>query len=219
MNKSINRRNFIGLGTAFAAAGCQSWKGGFPAITAVRSPNGLLRHMSIGCGNMARGDLNALSSHKKIEMAAFCDVDATYLAWAKGKFPNARFYRDWREMFDAEGDRVDSVNVSAPDHHHVAMATAAMKRGKHVYLQKPMAKTMQEAAFLRQTALENGVVTQMGTQYNAYASDRQTVAALKSGVLGPVEHVYLFSTRKGRSRRRRLVPKAAPVPATLDWDL
>ena len=219
MNKNINRRNFIGLGTAFAAAGCQSWKGGFPAITAVRSPNGLLRHMSIGCGNMARGDLNALSSHKRIEMAAFCDVDATYLAWAKGKFPNARFYRDWREMFDSEGDRVDSVNVSAPDHHHVAMATAAMKRGKHVYLQKPMAKTMQESAFLRQTALENGVVTQMGTQYNAYASDRQTVATLKSGVLGPVEHVYLFSTRKGRSRRRRLVPKAAPVPATLDWDL
>ena len=219
MKKTINRRTFIGAGAAFALGGCQSWKGGFPAITAVRSPNGLLRHMSIGCGNMARGDLKALSSHKMIEMAAFCDVDATYLAWAKEKFPNARFYRDWREMFDAEGDRVDSVNVSAPDHHHVAMATAAMKRGKHVYLEKPMAKTMQESAFLRQVARENGVVTQMGTQYNAYASDRQTVATLKSGILGPVEHVYLFSTRKGISRRRRLMPKIVPVPATLDWDL
>ncbi|MBR3223354.1 MAG: Gfo/Idh/MocA family oxidoreductase [Kiritimatiellae bacterium] len=219
MKKTINRRTFIGAGAAFALGGCRSWKGGFPAITAVRSPNGLLRHASIGCGNRARGDIKEICTHKMIEMAAFCDVDATYLAWAKEKFPNARFYRDWREMLETEGDRIDSVLVGAPDHHHVAMATAAMKRGKHVYLEKPMAKTMQEAEFLRRTARENGVVTQMGTQYNAYASDRQTVAALKAGVLGPVEHVYLFSTRKGISRRRRLVPKVAPVPATLDWNL
>ena len=219
MKKTINRRDFIGMGTAFALGGCKSWTGGFPAITAVRSPNGLLRHASIGCGNRARADIKELCTHKKIEMAAFCDVDATYLAWAKEKFPNAHFYRDWREMIEAEGDSIDSVLVGAPDHHHVAMATAAMKRGKHVYLEKPMAKTMQEAAYLRQVARECGVVTQMGTQYNAYASDRQTVAALKSGVLGPVEHVYLFSTRKGISRRRRVVPVEAPVPATLDWNL
>ena len=219
MRKSINRRGFIGLGSAFAAAGCRSWCGGFPAITAVRSPNGMLRHMSIGCGNRARGDIKELRTHKMIEMAAFCDVDSNYLAWAKKMFPQARFYRDWREMYEAEGDRVDSVTVAAPDHHHVAMATAAMRRGKHVYLEKPMAKTMQEAAFLRQTARACGVVTQMGTQFAAYAADRQTVALLKSGVLGPVEHVYLFSTRQGLSRRRRVVPELAPVPDTLDWDL
>jgi len=219
MKNIVNRRDFIGMGTAFAVAGCRSWNGGFPAITSVRSPNGLLRHMSIGCGNMAWGDINSLCTHKKIEMAAFCDVDSNYLAQAKAKFPNARFYRDWREMFESEGDRIDSVNVSAPDHHHVAMATAAMKRGKHVYLQKPMAKTMQEAAFLRRVAAEAGVVTQMGTQYNAYGADRHTIATLKAGVLGPVEHVYLFSTRKGMSRNRRVVPTPALVPATLDWDL
>ena len=219
MEKSINRRSFIGLGAAFAAAGCRSWCGGFPAITAVRSPNGMLRHMSIGCKNRARGDINELRTHKMIEMAAFCDVDATYLAWAKAQFPNARFYRDWREMYEAEGDRVDSVTVAAPDHHHVAMATAAMRRGKHVYLEKPMAKTMQESRFLRQVARESGVVTQMGTQYNAYPADRQTVETIRSGILGPVEHVYFFSTRKGRSRRRRTVPAAAPVPETLDWNL
>ncbi len=219
MGAKVNRRNFIGIGAAFAAAGCRSWKGGFPAITAVRSPNGLLRHASIGCGNRPWADINELCTHKMIEMAAFCDVDSNYLAQAKKKFPNARFYRDWREMYETEGDRIDSVLVGAPDHHHVAMATAAMKRGKHVYLEKPMAKTMQEAAYLRKVARESGVVTQMGTQYNAYPADRKTIAMLKSGVLGPVEHVYLFSTRKGLSRRRRLVPKAAPVPATLDWNL
>ena len=218
MNK-MNRRGFIGLGTAFAVSGCGTWKGGAPAITAVRSPNGRLRHMSIGCANMAGGDIASLSSHKMIETAAFCDVDAGYLAKMKERFPNARFYRDWREMFDAEGDRVDSVNVSVPDHHHLAMATAAMKRGKHVYLQKPMAKTMQESAYLRRVARECGVVTQMGTQYTAFKSERQVIELIRSGVLGPVEHVYLFSTRKGLSRKRRKVPVVAPVPATLDWEL
>jgi predicted dehydrogenase len=219
MIKAINRRDFIGLGTAFTLAGCKSWKGGFPAITAVRSPNGMLRHMSIGCGNKGWSDILDICTHKTIEMSAFCDVDANYLAQAKKKFPNARFYRDWREMFDAEGDRVDSVTVSAPDHHHLAMATAAMKRGKHVYLQKPMAKTMREAVCLRQVARECGVVTQMGTQYTAFKSERQVIELIRSGALGPVEHVYLYSTRKGLSRNRRRMPVTAPVPKSLDWNL
>ena len=91
-------------------------------------------------------------------VTALCDVDANYLERARKKFPKARFYRDWRELLEAEGDSIDSLNVSVPDHHHVAIATAAMKRGKHVYLQKPMAKTIQEAEFLRRTAAECGVV-------------------------------------------------------------
>ena len=132
MKSTTSRRGFIGMGAAFAAAGCRSWKGAFPAITAVRSPNGLLRHMSIGCGNKGWGDILSTCDHKMVEMAAFCDVDANYLAQAKAKFPKARFYRDWREMYEAEGDRADSVTVSAPDHHHVSMAMAAMRRGKHV---------------------------------------------------------------------------------------
>ena len=78
---------------------------------------------------------------------------------------------------------------------------------------------MQEAAYLRQVARECGVVTQMGTQYLAFKSERQVIELIHSGVLGPVEHVYLYSTRKGISRMRRKVPVAAPVPATLDCEL
>ena len=219
MKNEINRRGFIGAGALFAVAGCQSWKGGTPAITSTRSPNSLVRHLSIGCGNRAWGDVRELCTHPSVEMAAFCDVDSKYLAQAKAKFPKARFYRDWREMFEKEFDSCDSVCVGAPDHHHVAMATAALKAGKHVYLEKPMAKTMVEAKFLRDVAAKAGVVTQMGTQYNAYAADRQVVRMLKEKTLGPVERVYLHSTRKGLSRRRRLLPKLAPVPENLDWDL
>ncbi len=219
MNMKVNRRSFIGIGAAFAAAGCQSKKVGCPAITSTRSPNSLVRHLSIGCGNRAWGDVKELCTHPSVEMAAFCDVDSEFLSRAKNTFPKARFYRDWREMYEKEFDSCDSVCVGAPDHHHVAMATAALKAGKHVYLEKPMAKTMVEAKFLRDVAAKAGVVTQMGTQYNAYAADRQVVAMLRNKTLGPVEHVYLYSTRKGLSRRRRLMPKIVPVPKYLDWDL
>ena len=214
----LNRRQFFtcaGSAGLFAAGGCA----GFPAITSTKSPNSLVRHLSIGCGNRAWGDVNELCTHPCVEMAAFCDVDSNFLAQAKAKFPKARFYRDWREMFDKEFDSCDSVCVGAPDHHHVAMATAALKAGKHVYLEKPMAKTMIESKFLRDVAAKAGTVTQMGTQFNAYASDRQVVEILKKKILGPVERVYLHSTRKGISRCRRVVPTAAPVPENLDWNL
>ena len=222
MANKINRRDFIGLGAAFAAAGCRTKFGGFPAITSVRSPNGLLRHMSIGCGNRAWADINAICTHKMIEMAAFCDVDSKYLAQAKAKFPKARFYRDWREMYEAEGDKVDSVLVGAPDHHHVAMATAAMKRGKHVYLQKPMAKTMQESAYLRQTARECGVVTQMGNQGSSGTTFRRGVEILQSGLIGDVSEVHVWTNRpvwpQGDWAKSLLSRPNDPVPDGLDWD-
>ena len=193
MKSKINRRGFIGMGTALVAAGyagkahSANTIQGCPAITSMRSPNSLERHLSIGCGNRAWGDVNELCTHPSVEMAAFCDVDSRFLAQAKAKFPKARFYRDWREMYEKEFDSCDSVCVGAPDHHHAAMAAAALSAGKHIYLEKPMAKTMAEAKLLRDLAAKAGVVTQMGTQYNAYASDRQVVKMLRDKTLGPAE--------------------------------
>ena len=218
MKKGMNRRQFIGAaGSAglFGLAGCA----GFPAITSVRSPNGLLRHACIGVGNKGRDDWKALMTHPKIEIAALCDVDSKFLDAAHKQFPNARVYRDWRELFEAEGDRIDSVNISIPDHNHVVAADAAMRRGKHVYLQKPLCKTLRGCEYLRTLAAESGVVTQMGAQFNASLADRQTVEAIRTRALGPVEKVYLYSTRKGLSRNRRFLPPAEKAPATLDWNL
>jgi len=213
-----NRRAFMKLaGSAglFGLSGCT----GFPAITAVRSPNGLLRHASFGAGNKAWSDVMDFRTHPKLEMAAFCDVDARFLARAKKEFPKARFYVDWREMLEKEGDAIDSVNISIPDHNHTIASDWAFARRKHVYLQKPLCKTMTESKFLRDRAREVGVVTQMGAQFNATVADRTTVALLQAGTLGPVEEVFFFSTRKGLSRRRRHLPAAVPPPAHLNWDL
>ena len=217
--RSFNRREFIGLGTAFAACGCASSKFGVPAITSCASPNGLLRHACIGTGNMAYWDMHSFATHPRIEMAAFCDVDAEFLAKAKSVFPKARFYRDWRELLEKEGDAIDSLNVSIPDHNHTIVAANALRAGKHVYLQKPLCKTMDEARLLRELGASSGKVTQMGAQFIASGADRQLVQTLRSMTLGPVEHVYFFTTRKGVSRRHRSLPPSCPAPTTLDWNL
>jgi len=218
MKVGLNRRQFLGMtGSAglLAATGCASG----PALLSRRSPNGVLRHACIGVGNKGRDDWQALMTHPNIEITALCDVDSVFLDRAKRWFPNARVYRDWRELFAAEEGKIDSVNISIPDHNHVVCADAAMRRGLHVYLQKPLCKTLPECAHLRKLARESGVVTQMGAQYNALLSDRQTVEIIRRRLLGPVEKVYLYSTRKGLSRNRRSLPPAEKAPATLDWDL
>ena len=223
MKKNANqsrftRRSFLGLtGSAglLGVAGCS----GFPAIVSGRNLNSRVCHAAIGTGNQAWADLQGFADHPGVEITALCDVDATYLAAAKKAFPNARTYRDWRDLLAVEGDRIDSLNVSVPDHNHTVMAVEAMRQGKHCYLEKPLCKTIAEARLLRQVAAETGVRTQMGTQWHAMDADRETVAVLRSGVLGPLEHAYLFSTRGAMSRRRRVLAPIVPVPETLDWKL
>jgi predicted dehydrogenase len=101
-----------------------------------------------------------------------------------------------------------------PDHNHTIIATHAMRAGKHVYCQKPLCHEIAECRLLKETAHRRGVVTQLGVQFSAGVGDRMAVAYHQAGVIGAVEHIYLFSNRKGISRIRTLRPeKADPVPA------
>ena len=206
----MTRRDFMLSGSAFALGGCQ--------LISSRSPNSRLVHAMVGTANMAWNDIVGFRDHPDVEMAVFCDVDANYLAKARAAFPKARFYRDWREMLAAEGDRIDSVCVSTPDHMHASIAAAALRTGKHVYCQKPLARHHDEMKLLRDLAASSGRVTQLGTQAFAKDPERMAVAYLQSGVLGPVRHVWTFSTRSGLSRRVRKMPVAVTAPQELDWD-
>jgi predicted dehydrogenase len=167
---------------------------------------------------MARYDMEQFLANPRVKVTALCDVDASFLAAARKLVPDARIYRDWRELLASEGDRIDSLNVSTPDHTHAVIAANAMRRGKHVYCQKPLCKYMDESAALRALAANSGVVTQLGTQIAAGSCERTAVEAMRSGMIGPVRRVILFSTRNAGSRMERTVPLPAPVPATLDWD-
>ena len=167
-------------------------------------------------------DLSNFISHPKLEIVAICDVDKSHLAEAAKQAPAARQYTDWRELLAREGDRFDSCNVSVPDHMHGAIALAAIRAGKHVYCQKPLAHDVLECRALALAARKAGVVTQLGTQFAAGRGDRLAVKLLRRGVIGKVKRVVLCSNRPGAEAVRLLGPRPAqgtPPPENLAWDL
>ena len=216
--KNCTRRAFA-RGLA-ASAGLAPFAG-FPAVVKRRNPNSLLSHACIGTGNMARADLNGLRSHRDIHITALCDVDANYLAAAKKLCPDARVYRNGLEMLEKEGAAIDSVNVSTPDHTHAQYVLEALRRGLNVYGQKPLCHALADCRKIEKLAAEKQAVTQMGTQIASWECDRKTVAALRSGKIGEVRRVWLFSTRRGEPSPSAFAwpLKADPVPETLDWKL
>jgi predicted dehydrogenase len=186
------------------------------------SPNGKLNHACIGVGGMGWVDLQNFQQHARTQVVALCDVDANALQKAAEAVPGARTYRDWRELLEREGDRIDSVNVTVPDHMHFAIAWSAIQRGKHVYCQKPLCHDIAEVRALTAAAEEKRVVTQLGTQLASGVGDRTVVHWLRAGVIRKVKHLYLSANRPGAVETYRLKgPRPAqsqPPPEWLDWD-
>jgi predicted dehydrogenase len=137
-------------------------------------------------------------------------VDANHLSKAAELVPEARRYTDWREMLAKEGDQIDSVNATVPDHMHLPIALAAMRAGKHVYCQKPLCHDVAECRLLAETARQTGVVTQLGTQFASGAGDRMAVQWLREGVIGTVKNIILCSNRPGAIDDYRLVGPRRP---------
>ena len=217
----VCRRSFIGRAGALFAAAAAAPVVGFPAVVKRRSPSSLLSHACIGTANMGREDLAGLKACKDLHITALCDVDSAYLAAARKLCPDARIYRDASEMLAAEGDRIDSVNVSTPDHTHAQYVLDALGRGLNVYGQKPLCHDLADVRRIERLAAEKGAVTQLGTQIVAWECDRKTIAALRRGLVGEVRRVWIFSNRRRRpsSEAFALPPREDPVPETLDWRL
>ena len=215
----IGRRDFLRGAGAVAAAAAPAVA--FPAVVKLRKPNEMLSHAAIGCANQAGYDLSQLALHRDLHVTAVCDVDSRYLDAARRRYPNARFYRNGLEMLEKEGTKIDSVNVSTPDHTHAQYVIDALARGLNVYSQKPLCHDLADCRRIERLAEEKKAVTQLGTQIAAWECDRQTAAALKSGVIGEVRHVWIFSTRRSQPTETayRWPNPELPVPETLDWKL
>ena len=172
---------------------------------------------------MGWGDLQNFKEHKKVQIVALCDVDSNSLEKAAKVVPDARLYSDWRELLQKEGDRIDSVNVTVPDHMHFIIAYSAIEQGKHVYCQKPLCHDVAEVRALTEASIKKGVHTQLGTQIASTIHDRTAVIWLREGRIGKVNHAYLCSNRPGAVKDYRLEgPRPAsgePPPASLKWDL
>ena len=209
-----SRRQFIG---GAAAAGALV---GFPSVVRGQNLNSRLAHACIGTGGKGESDWQNFIKHPKVDIVAGCDVDTARMAGLKKAVPGLRAYQDWRELFEKEGDKIDSVNVSTPDHMHTLIAVTAMRRGKHVYCQKPLCRGLNESKLLFEVAKKSGVVTEIGAQVTGDTGDRAAVQWMKEGVIGDIERIYMYLNIRGYYRLpRREVPTGAdPVPATLDWD-
>jgi predicted dehydrogenase len=216
---SLSRRRFLRVATAAGLTSPVILPSGLWAA----APNSKLNHACIGVGGMGAGDLQNYKSHPEAQIVAVCDVDENTLKHAAKSVPGARAYADWRELLEKEGDRIDSVNVTVPDHMHFIIAYHAIQAGKHVYCQKPLCHDIAEVRALTEASVKKGVVTQLGTQAASGSGDRTAVALLRAGAVGKVKHVYLCSNRPGAVETYRLKgPRPAQgqePPAHLKWDL
>ena len=168
----------------------------------------------VGVAGMGWGDLTNVSSQN---IVALCDVHESRATKAYEKYPEAKRYRDFRQMLDQMDQQIDAVVVSTPDHTHAVAAVAAMKRSKHVYCQKPLARTVHEVRVMRKTAKKHKVVTQMGNQGSASEGLRRAVELAWAGTVGEIQEAHLWmGNSDGPKQRPREEP---PVLADLDWDL
>jgi predicted dehydrogenase len=233
MTKTISRREFVedtsklGLSAVLA--------GHLPTIVprhvlggkGFTAPSELLNVAVVGVGGQGSGNARAVSSEN---LVAFCDVDPAFMErnvmgsgrstqpptpetiTLREKFQKAKKYVDFREMLAKQRD-LDAVIVATPDHMHAAVSAAAMRAGKHVYCQKPLAYSVYESRLLRKLARERKVVTQMGNQGHSAEGTRRVVEWVRAGVIGKVREVHIYTDRPARFWAQGLPRPAAMAQA------
>jgi len=206
-----SRRSFIGTTTAAAAT-----LGSAHLVYGDHHKSKHLRFAQIGCGGKGSSDLsNTVGSGGKL--VAMCDVDSKRAGAHFNKYKNVPRYTDYREMLQKHAKEIDAVVVSTPDHIHAVAALAAMKLGKHVYVQKPLARTYGECMALLDAARKYKVVTQMGNQGHAGSGLMLWKKMMDAGAFGEVLELHSWSNRPIWPQGMKEAPKGDPVPKTLDW--
>ena len=182
------------------------------------SANERLNIAAVGVGGMGANNLSACAGEN---IVALCDVDAGgYAAKTIAKYPGAKTYKDFRVMFDRQKD-IDAVIVATPDHTHAVVALAAIRRGKHVYVQKPLTHSVYKARVLVEEARKYRVMTQMGNQGHSGDGPRLISEWITDGIIGAVREVHCWTNRPvwPQSIEVERPKETPPVPSTLDWDL
>ena len=153
-------------------------------------------------------------------IVALCDVDWKYAAHTFKAYPKAEVFKDYRVMLEKRKD-IDAVMIATPDHMHAPIALAALRAGKHVYVEKPMAHSIEEARVMTRVAKETGLVTQMGNNGHAGEGLRLIREWIQGGVIGAVREIHCWSDRPGTFWKQDLdrPTETPPVPPDLDWNL
>jgi hypothetical protein len=151
-------------------------------------------------------------------LVAMCDVDPARGEKAMKEYADVPKFTDFRKMLDKMDKEIDGVCVSTPDHCHAAAAIDAIRRGKHVYVQKPLARTFEECQVLLDASRKFGVVTQMGNQGHAGSGLLLWQKMMDEKAFGDVEQVHTWSNRPTWPQGMTEAPAADEVPAGFDWD-
>lgn len=219
-NSPINnsRREFL-KNTAITAAGFIILPRHVLGGKGFLAPSDRLLIAGIGVGGKGESDIASFFKSGKADIAFLCDVDDRRAANSIKNFPKAKYYKDWRQMFDKESKHFDAVSVSTPDHNHAVATLAAMQLGKHVYVQKPLTHDIYEARVLTNAAKKYKVVTQMGNQGASGDGVRQLVDWYDADIIGKVHTVYCWTDRPVWPQGIPWPSQKAEVPKGLDWNL
>lgn len=213
--KEISRRQFIGT-TATAVAGFTILPSFGVKGMWRKSPSDKLNIAGIGVGGVGATNIDNCMEEN---IVALCDVDWAYAKGTFEKYPNARLYKDYRKMFDEMYGQIDAVVIATPDHTHAIIAAEAMRRGLHVYLQKPLTHSVYESRLLTQMAREYKIATQMGNQGNSDEGLRQLCEWIWDGAIGEIQEAHAWTNRPIWPQGLERPLDEPPVPPTLEWDL
>jgi len=214
----ISRRHFLAT-TAAATAAFTIVPRHVLGGPGYQAPSDTLNIAGVGVGSQGTFNIRVCSETENIY--ALCDVDMEASARAFANHPKAKKYIDYRHMLEKEEQSIDAVLVATHDSNHAPVAMAAMKMGKHVFVQKPLTNTIYEARMLKEAARKYKVITQMGNQGHAGEGNRLIVEWVADGAIGKVREVFCWTDRpfdmwgQGIDRPKETMP----VPRTLDWDL
>ena len=208
------RRHFLkttaGLTALTALASCTTT---YPSKT----PSDDFRFVQIGCGGKGNSDITAVIRGGG-KLIAMCDVDKRRAAKSLKKFPDLPFYADYRVMLEKHHEEIDGVVVTTPDHSHACIALDAIQRGKHVYVQKPLARTFEECQILLDAAKKHKVVTQMGNHGHSGSGLRLWEKMMADNAFGDILHINSWTNRPIWPQGMESAPEPSEIPKEVSWD-
>lgn len=221
--KMISRRKFLANASAAGMAAS-------PLISAAASlkpekPKGKVNIACIGIGNRGEQIIEAFQATGLVNVVALCDVDlgAPHTTKILNKYPKAKKFQDFRQLLDKANGDFDAVTIATPDFSHFPIVMACMKAGKHVYVEKPMSRTFQEAELMMQMAIKNpNLVTQVGNQGHSEENYFQFKTWVEAGIIKDVTAITAHMNNPRRWHKldpnMKMWPSAEAIPSTLDWD-
>ena len=213
----INRRQFMTYAAAASAATLvpRHVLGGPRHIP----PSETIQVAGIGIGGVGSGQIQSIGKQAGTKIAVLCDVDDVYADRTYKVYPEARRYRDYREMLEAEADKIDAVYCGTPDHTHAVICMEALRKDKHICCVKPLTRTIHEERVLSEATKRAGVMTQVTASANTSDGVCRLCEMIWDGAIGDVREAHVWSNRPLWPQGMLRPPGRDPIPKTLDWDL